>query len=604
MPPPDAAPKAPAAYLQAPLPQPQIMASSPGIMRDGTRLAKPNYIDGLWCRFYQDLPRKILGYQEQVRAVNGICRNINIFNNGGFCIVHSGSDQALQRYSIQLPNGPNTGLIDRMPSGYVPNPTNLWQTTTIFQTSGGTTELFAAATPSLNDITADVSSTVYSGDVLGTDHLSPVPMATFTGAIGPTSTTLTVTAVGYGAINVGDQVLGAGVQAGTFINGFGTGTGGTGTYTVNNSQTVSSEALTTGNLTTSGGLVAVGPYLFLYGHDGIVEWSVPAFPNDFFGVGAGDSHPVSDKIIVAFPLRGQSAPAIILWSLSSLIVGNFVGGDTLWNFSTVTTNGSILSANSVVEHNGIYYWMTTSGFSRYAGVMQDIPNEFNKDYFLSNLNFAARNRAFAVKVPRWSEIWFCVPTGMSSDPNYAFIYNYEKNYWYDTPLPNGGRGAGQYNVTFSFPIMSGVVTNEIGGTSMWQHEFGLDEVSGPKSTPKAIPSYIETHEFSLAVPQQIGAIGRSQALSYSTLEPDFNQVGDLLFSVYSRHNARAPFESPNGGAPYVIPATFTNAEDENTDFKWTGRLTSFLIESNSLGGNFIWGSPLIHAKPSDTRRIG
>jgi hypothetical protein len=63
-----------------------------------------------------------------------------------------------------------------------------------------------------------------------------------TGAI--SGTTLTVSAVTSGQVEVGQQVLGAGVTANTFIIALGSGAGGTGTYTVNNSQTVSSETLT------------------------------------------------------------------------------------------------------------------------------------------------------------------------------------------------------------------------------------------------------------------------------------------------------------------------------------------------------------------------
>jgi hypothetical protein len=66
---------------------------------------------------------------------------------------------------------------------------------------------------------------------------------TCTGSIG--GTTLTVTAVASGKLWLGHYVFGTGVSAGTRIVGFGTGTGGTGTYTVNNSQTVASTTLTT-----------------------------------------------------------------------------------------------------------------------------------------------------------------------------------------------------------------------------------------------------------------------------------------------------------------------------------------------------------------------
>lgn len=55
---------------------------------------------------------------------------------------------------------------------------------------------------------------------------------------------MTVTAVGSGTLVVGQEVTGTGVTAGTYIIALGTGTGGTGTYTVSNSQTVSSTTIT------------------------------------------------------------------------------------------------------------------------------------------------------------------------------------------------------------------------------------------------------------------------------------------------------------------------------------------------------------------------
>jgi len=55
--------------------------------------------------------------------------------------------------------------------------------------------------------------------------------------------TLTVTAVGSGTVSVGQTVTGAGVTAGTAVTALGTGTGLAGTYFVNLTQTVTSEAL-------------------------------------------------------------------------------------------------------------------------------------------------------------------------------------------------------------------------------------------------------------------------------------------------------------------------------------------------------------------------
>jgi len=65
---------------------------------------------------------------------------------------------------------------------------------------------------------------------------------TFTGSM--SSTTLTVTALGQGSpITVGMYVDGSSVTDGTYITGFGTGNGGLGTYTINQSVTASSTAM-------------------------------------------------------------------------------------------------------------------------------------------------------------------------------------------------------------------------------------------------------------------------------------------------------------------------------------------------------------------------
>ena len=56
-------------------------------------------------------------------------------------------------------------------------------------------------------------------------------------------TTMTVTAVNSGSLAVNDRIHGIGVEWNTYITALGTGTGGTGTYTVNNTQTVSSTTL-------------------------------------------------------------------------------------------------------------------------------------------------------------------------------------------------------------------------------------------------------------------------------------------------------------------------------------------------------------------------
>ena len=65
--------------------------------------------------------------------------------------------------------------------------------------------------------------------------------ATFTGSI--SGTTLTVTSVLSGTIAVGQAIFGQGMDQNTVITALGTGTGGVGTYTVSDSQTVASTSI-------------------------------------------------------------------------------------------------------------------------------------------------------------------------------------------------------------------------------------------------------------------------------------------------------------------------------------------------------------------------
>jgi len=104
--------------------------------------------------------------------------------------------------------------------------------------------------------------------------------AVITGSM--SATTLTVTAVTSGTLYVGQTIQGAGITVGTIITALGTGTGGTGTYTINNSQTVSSETMYGLNFTvipstdgafTGGDTVDIVDNYFVYNRPSSQQWA-------------------------------------------------------------------------------------------------------------------------------------------------------------------------------------------------------------------------------------------------------------------------------------------------------------------------------------------
>lgn len=121
----------------------------------------------------------------------------------------------------------------------------------------------------------------------GSGSTNPSPLTStpnsFTAAIA--GTVLTVSAVATGQLYVGQQITGAGITANTFIISLGSGAGLTGTYNVNNSQTVGSETMLAFPNTSGDVYCAAGSQYSNFEIDfgapssgGTFPW-VPAFPS-------------------------------------------------------------------------------------------------------------------------------------------------------------------------------------------------------------------------------------------------------------------------------------------------------------------------------------
>lgn len=341
----------------------------------------------------------------------------------------------------------------------------------------------------------------------------------------------------------------------------------------------------------SGGIMVLSPYLIGYGNGGRVDVSDP---NDVTTVTAGSAFVTGQKIVKGLALRGGgSGPAGLLWSLDSLVRMTFdaSAGSVPFNFDTLSGETSILSAQSVIEYDGIYYWAGVDRFLSFNGVVRELPNQMNQNWFFDNLNYQARQKVFAFKIPRWGEIWWCYPRGAATECTHAVILNVREGTWYDTELPGSGRSAGVYARVYNKPFMMDVDETATGYTC-WQHETGVNSILGPVVEP--IPAHISTHEITMLTgPQPINA-----ALRCVRIEPDFVQSGDMSVVVTGRANARAPEDE---GHTYTFPATASDAGEQLVNLKEVRRLMRFTFTSNAVDGDFEMGQCLAHVGPADGR---
>lgn len=360
--------------------------------RDGTELDSPFYNDGVWVRWQRGRPRKMGGYTAISQLANGPVRAVYADSRNDVNTAHLFSQWGVQRLAFSSTDIGGS-LDNRTPIGFAPNPALTWTHAAMYSGVGAPyAALVAAATPDLLDLASDAAGAVYAGDITTAAPLQPV-------------------------------------------------------------------ADSRGPLAISGGVCVLQPFLFVYGSNGLIRNSNP---NDFsaatgWTVGgsnlASTANVAGTKIVYGAPVRGGvSSPAGLFWAIDALLRVFFVGGTALWQYDTLSNPTSILSKRCVVELDGKFFWPGVDRFFMYNGVVQEVPNDMNQNWFFDNLNLAQRNKVWGTKIPRWGEIWWFYPRGQATECTDAIILNYREQTWYDAHLV---RSAGDLATIIAKPLWAG-----------------------------------------------------------------------------------------------------------------------------------------------------
>ena len=491
-----------------------------GIKRDCTELEGENYADGQWVRFVKGLPRKIGGMKSVSSNVVSKARGIRCDSKGTNTYTHIGGGSILEQHSFDS-DAFIINVADRTPStlAYPLSTNSMWTFDIMYNASSSGSSIIAQEAPNLGSLYNDSGGQLCIGDTYSTSRLTKLDVPS----------------------------------------------GGSAT----------------------GGVCVLHPYLFYYGNDGIVGWSASGEPTKL----DPSAHPSSDcglarvtgsKLVKMLPLRGDG-PSGLMWSTDSLLRCVYSGSLGIFQFNTISTQISVLSPNSIVEYDGLYFWAGIDKFYVFTGTVKELPNAMNLDYFYDNVNMTYSQKVFAFVVPKYGEIWWCYPRGTNTECSHAVIYNVRENTWYDTELPTH-LYSGVYSQFYGRPLT-------IGESQIYLHETGYDFISS--GVVYAMKSYFESNDISFSVQKQ-----QNVAIRCATIEPDFVQIGDIKVVVKGQNT---PKDTPTETQKFTIKQYPETKYDQVVQIKSQSKYMRLRFESNVLGGYYYMGQTMVHYDTGTSR---
>jgi hypothetical protein len=468
----------------------------PGIKRDGTVFEAEEFTDGVWCRFQRERARKIGGYKTVFNSLTGIYRGMIIQPYNGVNYIFAGNFQDLDVFTTDtnyaFGSGPfKANILPGQVELKVVNPTT--NSIQIEGTSGvsGAVQYFPVGT----EIIFSQSGTPTTYTTTSVSYAAPYVQLGFSGTIpaSPTQAWIANEAVftpdpaggpyrldwqfdavfspsggelqvlahpGYNLINIDN-----GVPSQVLVGNITPSTGNTWNFSGLSDSAGANPTFKP--ISVDGGVCVLYPFTFVYGSHGyIANNNVSTQTNaadyskqslyDWNGPFANQVNVSASKIVKGMTVRGgTNSPSGLFWSTDSLVRVSFTAANAplYWNYDIVTSQISVMSSSGIVELDGIYFWMGVDRFYLYNGSVKVLPNDKNVNYLFDNINFSARQKVWATKIPRFNEIWFFYPRGEATECTDAIIYNTKDQIWYDAgQAPGAQRSCGYTTELLPTPI--------------------------------------------------------------------------------------------------------------------------------------------------------
>ena len=362
-------------------------------------------------------------------------------------------------------------------------------------------------------------------------------------------------------------------------------------------------------ISVDGGVCVLYPFIFVYGSHGyIANNNVSNIYSeqtlyDWNGPLANQVNVSSSKIVKGIPMRGgTNAPSGLFWATDSLIRVSFNSQATsnYWSYDIISSQISIMSSNSVVEMDGLYFWMGVDRFYVYGGTVKVLPNDKNVNWLFDNLNYEQRQKVWATKVPRYNEIWFFYPRGTATECTDAIIYNVKDQLWYDAGQAIGARRSCGYTTElFPTPIWAG-----------WEYDTAISNPVTIIATPSGATAPTSSQFY--IIRDISGILSPGDTLVFSTDLTDPRKVYSVTASIFDftynatlvTVNTPITVAIPAGTLVYPISGGYTIWQHEH-GLNQVTQANELAVYSSITTSDISWltGSPSEDTKLGINRRM-
>ena len=290
------------------------------------------------------------------------------------------------------------------------------------------------------------------------------------------------------------------------------------------------------------------------------------------------------RIVSAVRSRGS----ILVWTDTALHALNNIGPPFIFGLQQVGANCGAVSPNSVVDVNGVTFWMSQTAFYMFDGAIKKLDCSV-QDFVFDNIDETAQGQVAAAVNTDFNEVTWFYPSNGSTFLDRSVTYNYLENVWYNNTgfartawIDRGVYSAPyapKYNPTV-LPNNETIMGVTAGSSLMYAHEVGKDDDGS------AMPCQITSGDFDIQDGEDV--------LLCSRVIPDFKElVGSNNFKItFANYPA-----STN-------TRTFTSTVTPTTKFfsvRGRGRQANINIATTALNDDWRFGTIRLDIK-TDGRR--